>query len=224
MVRMIYGMPHSPHDEFDHAVLDMIERSSSGSVPRTPTYDEAIKRLLGSRQIYHSSDHRDGYVTARSLSSLACYVPAGLEGLVAAGGDASGVEQPNAVYDRYVAALPAPQRQKAESLRLSIAGKAVHHRPKTGGTLVRDPLHLLFLVPGAGPQPGLPGNYLRGMLDEVPSVAGATLWRIRVMDTDTDASEWTTADLGEAVARVGEVVACAPFHLDELAALGFELR
>lgn len=218
-------MPHNPHEEIDHAVLDMIDRSAVGAVPRTPTYDEAISRLLASRQIYHSSDHRNGYVTARSLATLPVFLPSGLEALSTAGPEASAsVEASSGVYDRYASSLPAAAKARALELRATIVGKAVHHRPKAGGAAhARDPLHALFLVPGAGPQPGLPGNYLRGTLDELPAASGAT-WRIQIMDTDTDASVWSTSDLGEAVARVAEVAACAPFHLDELAALGFELR
>lgn len=218
-------MPHNPHEEIDHALLDMIERSPVGAVPRTPTFDEAIARLLASRQIYHSSDHRNGYVTARSMAALPVFLPAGLEALATAGPEASAsVESASGVFDRYASSLATNTKARALELRPAVVGKAVHHRPKSGGAAhARDPLHALFLVPGAGPQPGLPGNYLKGTLDELPAPNGAA-WRIQIMDTDTDASVWTTADLGEAVARVAEVAACAPFHLDELAALGFELR
>jgi hypothetical protein len=35
--------------------------------------------------------------------------------------------------------------------------------------MAHDPIHTLFLVPGAGPNPGIPGNYLHG------SAAGTNL-------------------------------------------------
>ena len=37
-------MPHDPHAEFDHKVLDQIEHSPVGAVPRTPLYQDALGR------------------------------------------------------------------------------------------------------------------------------------------------------------------------------------
>lgn len=217
-------MPHAPLTPFDQQVLDMIEHSPVGAVPRTPTYDESLKRLQAAQQAYHSSDYKDGYVTARSLSKLPVFVAAGLLELDAHPEDHSKLEANNAVFDRYVASLPAALRPKAEALRLQVSGKAIHHRPKAGGVSVRDPLHSLFLVPGAGPQPGLPGNYLRGSIDEFHDAAHVLRWRIQVMDSDTDASVCLLDSLPEALVRLRELLDCVPFHLSELEALGFELR
>ena len=217
-------MPHAPLTPFDHTVLDLIEHSPTGSVPRTPTYDESIKRLLAAQQVYHSADHKDGYVTARSLATLPAFVARGLAELATNPDGISQLESAASVFDRYHASLPQAARVKAEAFRAILSGRTVHHRPKAVGAGVHDPLHALFLVPGAGPQPGFPGNYLRGTLDEVGAPDGTITWRIQVMDTDTDAAAWETPSLAEASARVEEIVACAPFHLGELEALGFALR
>lgn len=218
------AMPQSQLTPLDQAVLDLIEHSPVGAVPRTPTYDESIHRLLQAQQVYHSSDHRDGFVTARSLARLPLFVPNGLLELAGHPDDLSLLESNNSVFDRYVASLPLGPRVKAEGFRLVVAGKPVLHRHKSGGTLVRDPLHSIFLVPGAGPQPGLPGNYLRGILDELHDPVEGARWRIQIMDTDTDASVCVFDTLAGALARLEEVLGCAPFHLAELETLGFTLR
>ncbi len=217
-------MPHAPLTPFDHQVLDMIEHSPIGAVPRTPTYDESLKRLQAAQQVYHSSDYKDCHVTARSLAKLPVFVAAGLLELDQHPEDHSKLEGNNPVYDRYVASLPAALRTKAEALRLQVSGKVIHHRPKAGGVSVRDPLHSLFLVPGAGPQPGLPGNYLRGTIDEFHDAAHVVRWRIQVMDTDTDAAACLLDSLPEALVRLRELLDCVPFHMSELEALGFEMK
>lgn len=217
-------MPHTPLTDFDHTVLDLIEHNPSGSVPRTPTYDDSLVRLYAAQQVYHNSDYKDCHVTARSLAKLPVFVAKGLLELAEHPDDHSNLEANAAVFERYLATLPAPLKARAEALRLTVAGKAIHHRPKAGGLLVRDPLHSLFLLPGAGPQPGLPGNYLRGSVDEIQDEAQQTVWRIQIMDSDNDASVCLLPSLPEALARLQELLDSIPFHLSELEALGFELR
>jgi hypothetical protein len=161
-------MPHAPLTPFDQTVLDLIEHNPTGSVPHTPTYDESLARLLAAQQVYHSADFKDGLVTARSLSRRPAFVAAGLQELAAHPEDHSQLESNLSVYDRYVASLPEPLRPRAETFRLITAGRPVHHRAKAGGEVARDPLHSVFLVPGTGPKLGLPGNFLRGSIDEMP--------------------------------------------------------
>ena len=217
-------MPHAPLTPFDHTVLDLIDHNPTGSVPRTSTHDESLKRLQAALQVFHSSDYKDGFVTARALARQSLFVAAGLQELAAHPADVSQVEANAAVFDRYVASLPAAQRARAETFRLSTAGRPVHHRVKAGGALVHDPLHSIFLVPGVGPQPGLPGNYLRGSLDELPSAGGQPRYRLQVLDADTDAAVCELPTLAEALARLRDLIESAPFHLSELEALGFESR
>jgi hypothetical protein len=217
-------MPHAPLTPFDHTLLDLIEHSPTGSVPRTPTHGESLTRLLATLQVFHSSDYKDGFVTARSLARQPLFLAAGLLELAAHPGDLSQLEANAAVFDRYVGSLAPAQRTRAEGFRLAAAGRPVHHRPKAGGELVHDPLHSIFLVPGVGPQPGLPGNYLRGSLDEVPAASGQPRYRIQVMDADTDAAVCELPTLAEAIARLRDLTESAPFHLSELEALGFESR
>lgn len=217
-------MPQSALTPFDQTVLDLIDHSPTGSVPRTPTYDESLTRLLAAQQVFHSTDFKDAFVTARSLARRPLFVATGLLELAAHPEDHSQLESNASVFDRYVASLPEALRTRAETFRLSTAGRPVHHRPKVGGPLVRDPLHSIFLVPGVGPQPGLPGNYLRGALDELPAAEGRTHFRIQVLDADTDAAVCELPDLAEALGRLRDLTESAPFHLSELEALGFESR
>ena len=66
----------------------------------------------------------------------------------------------------------------AEALRLLVAGRPAHHR-RHGSVIAHDPVHTLFLVPGAGPNPGIPGNYLHGSVLELsvdPASPHATRW------------------------------------------------
>ena len=88
---------------------------------------------------------------------------------------------------------------------------------------VHDPLHTLFLVPGAGPHPGLPGNYLHGAVFHVGNEATGA-WVVHVHDSDDGASVFKVPGLAEALAKLQEVFASAPFHLNELEALGFQLN
>ncbi len=208
--------------EFDHAVLDKIEASPVGAVPLTPAYQDAMKRLYAARQVYPSADHKGGHVTARSLGSLPSFHAENLGPFMAGAITDEQLETNKSIYDRYVASLPVALRAKAEALRLMVTGKPILHRAKHGHTAVHDPLHTLFLVPGAGPHPGLPGNYLHGAVFHVGDEATGS-WVVHVHDVEDGASRFSTPQLPEALSKLEEVLASAPFHLAELDALGFHL-
>jgi hypothetical protein len=211
-----------PNAEFDHAVLDKIEASSIGAVPTTPAYQDALRRLYAAQQVYASADHKGGHVTARSLTKLPFFHAHNLAAFIAGEIDDTALETNASIYDRYVHSLPIDHRARAESLRLMVIGKAIHHRAKHGVAAVHDPLHTLFLVPGAGPHPGLPGNYLHGAVFHVgDEVTGS--WVVNMHDSDDGASLFTTPKLPDALAKLQEVLASAPFHLNELEAFGFKL-
>jgi len=214
-------MAHDPNEKFDQAVLDKIEQSPIGAVPMTPAYQDALKRLYASHQAYADADHKDGHVTARSLAKLPSFHAKNL-GELMAGKIISEELEPNAgIFDRYVASLTVDRRARAEARRLVVAGKPVHHRKHHDATAVHDLVHSLFLVPGAGPHPGLPGNYLYGSLYETGHPA--TPWAINVHDSDDGAAVFEAADLPAALAKLEEVLASAPFTMSELVALEFRL-
>ena len=212
-------MPHDPHAHFDHTVLDLSEHSPVGAVPATPAYQDAIKRLYASHQAYADADHKDGHVTARALARLPSFHAANLDELIAGRIGSEALEPNAAIFDRYVQSLPADRRARAEARRLGVAGRPVHHRAKD--TTVHDLVHSLFLVPGAGPHPGLPGNYLYGSLYETGVTAHA--WALAIHDSDDGAAVFETAALPAALAKLQEVLASAPFNMNELEALEFRL-
>src|SRR4051812_6383303 len=148
-----------PHVEFDCTVLDLIDHSPVGAVPRTPAYQDALGRLTASHQIYPDADHAGGWVTVRSLSLRPCFSAGDREAWGTGAIDDATLEANGSIFDRYVASLAIGIRLGAESHRARVAGRPVHHR-KHGGVIVHDPVHTLFLVPGAGAHPGIPGNYL----------------------------------------------------------------
>lgn len=213
-------MAHNPHEQFDQTVLDMIEHSPVGAVPGTPAYQDALKRLYASHQAYVDADHKDGHVTARSLTRLPSFHASNLEEVIARRVGPELLERNAAIFDRYVQSLPADRRAKAESRRLVVAGRPVHHR-KHDGTPVHDLVHSLFLVPGTGPHPGLPGNYLYGSLYETGHAA--TPWAINVHDSDDGGAVFEAPDLHAALVKLQEVLASAPFTLNELETLEFRL-
>jgi hypothetical protein len=213
-------MAHHPHEQFDHQVLDMIEHSATGAVPGTPAYQDALKRLYATHQAYADADHKDGHVTARALAKLPSFHASNLDELIARRIGPELLERNAAIFDRYVESLPADRRSRAEARRLVVAGRPVHHR-KHDGTPVHDLVHSLFLVPGAGPHPGLPGNYLYGSLYETGHAA--TPWAINLHDSDDGAAVFEAPDLAAALVKLEEVLASAPFNMDELAALEFRL-
>jgi hypothetical protein len=211
-----------PNAEFDHAVLDKIDTSSSGAVPGTPAYQDSLRRLYAARQVYASADHPNGHVTARSLAMLPVFHAHNLADFIAGKISDEALEPNKSIYDRYIAALPAAHRARAESFRMAVTGKPILHRAKHGVGAVHDPLHMLFLVPGAGPHPGLPGNYLYGAVFHAgDEVTGS--WLIEVHDREDGASLFKTPKLPEALAKLEEVLASAPFEMHELDGLGFRL-
>jgi hypothetical protein len=209
--------------EFDHAVLDKIEASPSGALPATPAYQDALQRLYAAQQVYAHADHKGGHVTARSLARLPLIHAQNLDAFIAGRITADALETNASIYSRYVQSLPAAARARAESLRVMVIGKPALHRAKQGAAIVHDPLHMLFLVPGAGPHPGLPGNYLHGSVFHVGPDEATGAWVVQVHDSDDGASEFRAPALPEALAKLEEVLASAPFHLNELEALGFRL-
>ena len=105
-----------------------------------------------------------------------------------------------------------------------VIGKPAHHRAKHGAEVVHDPMHMLFLVPGAGPHPGIPGNYLNGALFHIGADEATGKWVINVHDRDDGAAEFKVTQRANALAMLEDVLASAPFHLSELEALGFEMK
>jgi hypothetical protein len=87
--------------------------------------------------------------------------------------------------------------------------------------IVHDPVHTLFLVPGAGAHPGITGNYVFGSLLQLAADAVAGGWALHVHDADDGASACDAPTRADAVAKLLELIASAPFHLNELGALGF---
>jgi hypothetical protein len=214
-------MPHDPHASFDQSVLDLIDHSPIGAVPATPTHQDALKRLYAAHQVYASADRKDGHVTARSLAQLPTFAASNLDELIAGKIEAEALESNASIFDRYAQTLSPDRRTKADARRLAVAGRPVHHRPHHGGTVAHDPVHSLFLVPGGGPHPGLPGNYLYGSLYETRHEAHP--WAISLHDNDDGVTLFETASLAEALAKLQEVLASAPFTMSELDALGFKL-
>jgi len=214
-------MSQDPNEQFDQTVLEMIEHSPVGAVPHTPAYQDALRRLYHGHQAYPSADHKDGHVTARSLSKLPSFHASNLDTLHLTDFHPEAVEPNAAIFDRYVQSLPSTLRAKAESHRATVAGRPAHHRAKHGGAVVHDPMHTLFLVPGAGPNPGLPGNYLYGFIAEASAKPTGTAWAIHLHDREDGGALFEAATLSEAVAKMEEVLESAPFHMSELEALGF---
>lgn len=221
-------MPQDPNAHFDQTVLDMIEHSPVGAVPVTPSYQDAIKRLYASHQAYPDADHKDGHVTARSLTKLPSFHANNLAALIAGQIAPEALESNNHIYDRYVQSLPAARRAKAESFRLTVAGRVAHHRAKHVGTeklpVAHDPMHTLILVPGTGPHPGLPGNYLHGSAFQVNASGAANSWAVHLHDSDDGAAMCDAPTMEVALAKLQEVLESAPFNLNELEALGFRLN
>ncbi|MDI1319060.1 MAG: hypothetical protein PSW75_02555, partial [bacterium] len=208
---------------FDQTVLEMIEHSPVGAVPFTPTYQDALKRLYASHQVYASADFKDGHVTVRSLAKRPLFHAANVDALVAGSAEAAALESNSGIFDRYLSHLPDALRAKAEAHRLKVVGRPLHHRKHGAATpAVHDPVHSLFLVPGTGPHHGLPGNYLYGSLFEIAHQGAPATWAIQLHDTDDGASTYDAATLAGALEKLQEVFASAPFHLSELAALGFK--
>jgi len=219
-------MPQDPNAQFDQTVLEMIEHSPIGAVPLTPAYQDALKRLYASHQAYADADHKKGHVTARSLAKKAHFHASNLEEVIAGKTAPEDLEANNSIFDRYVQSLPAEVKARAETFRLTVAGKVAHHRAKVVGAdkvVAHDPIHTLFLVPGAGPNPGLPGNYLHGAAVQLHATADST-WSVHVHDSDDGHALCEVTTMAEALGKLVEVMECSPFMMDELEALGFTLK
>lgn len=213
-------MPHDPFAQIDQSVLEMIEHSPVGAVPHTPTYQDALARLTASHQVCVSADHKDGYVTVRSLSALPVFHAQNLAAFLAGTQEIDALEPDASIFARYVQSLPADLRERAETHRPKVVARPVHHRAKPGAEAAHDPVHTLFLVPGGGPNPGLPGNYLHGSVFETGAVDADT-WAVQVHDSLDGAAICEASSRAEAFEKLEEVLASAPFLLSELEALGF---
>jgi hypothetical protein len=220
-------MSQSPNEQFDHTVLEMIERSPIGAVPGTPAYQDALKRLYSSHQAYADADHKDGHVTARSLIGKPSFHAGNLEALINGQIAPEALEANAAIFDRYVRSLPAPWRGKAEDYRLKVAGRPVHHRAKHLGTeklpVAHDLMHTVFLVPGTGPHPGVPGNYLHGSVVQAGAEGAAGSWAVHLHDREDGAVLFETSSMQSALSKLQEMLESAPFNMNELEALGFRL-
>ena len=116
-------MSQNPHAQFDHTVLDKIELSPVGAVPHTPAYQDALKRLYASHQVYADADHKDGHVTARSLNGRPLFHATNLQAYVAGEIADTALEANMAIFERYLQSLTPEQRTKAEAYRASVPGK-----------------------------------------------------------------------------------------------------
>jgi len=213
-------MPQNPHAQFDETVLEMIEHSPVGAIPFTPAYRDALTRLYASHQAYADADHKDGHVTARSLTKLPSFHANNLADLIAGQIAPEALEANASIFDRYIRSLPEARRAKADGVRLLVAGRVAHHRAKHGLVTAHDPIHTLILVPGTGPHPGLPGNYLYGSAFQLNADAGSP-WAVHLHDSSDGAALFDAATMAEALAKLQELLDSAPFNMNELGALGF---
>jgi hypothetical protein len=220
-------MSQDPNSHFDGTVLEMIEHSPGGAVPSTPSYQDALKRLYAAHQVYANADHKGGHVSARSLSRAPSFHAENLEAFMEGKIGAEALEPNAGIFGRYILSLPAGQRARAEGFRIKVAGRPIHHRAKHLGAeklpVAHDLLHTLFLVPGTGPHPGLPGNYLYGSVVEAAPGAAHGPWSVHVHDSDDGDAVCDAASVAEAFGKLREVLDSAPFTMDELGALGFRL-
>ncbi|HTJ78065.1 MAG TPA: hypothetical protein VL357_03640 [Rariglobus sp.] len=216
-------MPHDPHAQIDQTVLEMIEHSPVGAVPHTPSYQDALKRLVASHQVYVSADHKGGHVTVRSLAGLPLFHAQNLESFLSGKVNADALESDASIFSRYVQSLPEALRAKAEAARAVVVARRAHHRAKHGVEVVQEPVHSLFLVPGGGSNPGLPGNYLYGSILQASPEAGSG-WTLHVHDSLDGAAMCDLPTQSEALEKLQEVLASAPFLLSELDALGFRFN
>ena len=215
-------MPQDPHSQFDHAVLDLIDHSPTGAVPATPAYQDALIRLYAAHLVYSSADYKDGHVTARSLAAAPAFHASNVEALMAGQIAPEALESNTSIFDRYFQSLPEKKRVKAESFRLTVAGRPAHHRKHGGVEAIHDPVHTLFLVPGTGPHHGLPGNYLYGSVLQLKATAESP-WAVHLHDSDDGVAILETPTMKEAFEKLMEVIASAPFTMVEIEALGFRL-
>ena len=220
-------MSQDPNSHFDSTVLEMIEHSPIGAVPSTPSYQDALKRLYAAHQVYADADHRGGHVTARSLGKAASFHAANLGELVAGLIAPEALESNAGIFERYLGSLPAALRARAEGFRDRVVGRPILHRAKHAGSeklpVAHDLAHTLFLIPGTGPHPGLPGNYLYGSLLQAGTVTHPGPWAVQVHDTDDGVAVFNTPERAAALEKLQELLDSAPFSLHELLDLDFSL-
>lgn len=219
----VLSMSSDPQATFDQHVLDMIDASPVGGVPRTPAHQDALRHLVEAHQVYHSADHPDGYVTVRALSARPSFHAGNIAAVVAGREAPSALEADTAVFDRYVASLPAELQPTVEPFRTKAVSRRLLHRAKLDEA-VHDPVHSLFLVPGVGLSPGLPGNYLYGSIIEDDASDPNCTWSIHVHDRDDGVAMCDGLPRAAAWAKFEELLASAPFMLSELDALDFRLN
>jgi hypothetical protein len=221
-----YPMSADPNSHFDSTVLEMIEHSAVGAVPATPSYQDALKRLYSAHKVYADADHKDGHVTARALARLPSFHASNLGELMAGTIETSALEGNSGIFDRYVHSLPAAARARAEGFRLKVVGRPILHRKHAGADkahVSHDLAHSLFLIPGAGPHPGIPGNYLFGSVFQMGTEAAPGPWTVQVHDSDDGAAVFNTPSMLEAFGKLHELLDSAPFTLGELAGLDFRI-
>jgi hypothetical protein len=214
-------MSQNPNEHFDQAVLNLIEHSPTGAVPATPAYQDSLKRLYAAHQAYADADHKDGHVTARSLARLPLFHASNLDALATGSIGPELLETNASIFERYLQSLSPDRRVRAEARRLQVVGRSVHHRAKHADTAVHDPVHSLFLVPGTGPNPGLPGNYLYGSAYETG--ADPHPWAIILHDGYDGAAIYEGSSIADVVSKLQEVLSSAPFTMAELEALDFKI-
>lgn len=217
-------MPHDARNQFEQHVLEMIEQSPTGAVPHTPAHQEALAHLIATHKVYASADFPDGYATVHALAALSEFHAENLFAVLTGAAEDSALESDDAVFDRYVASLPTALHEVAERYRKLAVGRRLLHRSKHDGVMVHDPLHSLFLVPGAGPNPGLPGNYLHGSIFQDHADDPAGTWSIHLHDRIDGAAMCDGLSRAAATEKLEEVLASAPFLLSELEALDFRLN
>ena len=216
-------MSSDPQATFDQHVLDMIDASPVGGVPRTPAHQDALRHLIEAHQVYHSADYPDGYVTVRALAARPAFHAANIAAVIAGREAPAALEADHAVFDRYVASLPLALQPTTEPFRAKAVGRRLLHRAKLDAS-VHDSIHSLLLIPGAGLSSGLPGNYLYGSIIEDNAADPDCTWSIHVHDRDDGVATCDGLPRDAAWAKFEELLASAPFMLGELAALDFRLN
>jgi hypothetical protein len=220
-------MSQDPNSQFDQTVLEMIEHTPGGAVPGTPSYQDSLKRLYAAQKVYANADRKDGHVTARSLSGSRHFHASNLAEFMAGSVAAEALEANTAIFDRYLSSLTPAARAKAETFRQKVVGRPIHHRSKHVGAeklqAVHDLLHSLFLIPGAGPHPGLPGNYLYGSVVEAVPGAAHGPWSVHIHDSDDGDAVFEAPTVQAAFGKLQEVLESAPFNMNELEGLDFRM-
>ena len=219
-------MTLDPMAQFDQQMLDVIEQSANGAVPRTPAHQDALRRLIESHQVYASADHVEGFVTMRALATQPIFYAQNLEAVLTGQAPVAELESDESIFNRYVESLPETLRPAAERTREVVVERRLQHRHKHGIEEFHDPLHSLLMMPGAGLHPGLPGNYLFGSLMQTSGTDEdfSGDWAIHLHDRDDGAAFCEIKSVEAAWEKVLDVMASAPFLLSELDALDFKLN